>query len=436
MIILLRTIKLSIKSLLLHPMRSILTILGIFIGVSSVIWLLAIGEGIGNQAQKQIAGLGAKNIIIRTIKPTGDKAQGSKYGLTRQDFERIVKTIPTLKKAIPIRILRKELRFQTRKIEGRLVGCSPEYSETSRLKILSGRFINALDMKSERNICAIAFEVADKLFPLGNALGNTLLIGNEYYRIIGVLQKRQASAGIGGSLAAEDYSSDAYIPIRTLWRRSGDTEVIQKPGSFQHEVVELNQITVQVDTQEHVMESAEIIRDTLKPFHLHEDYKITVPLELLEQARTMKLMFILFLGMIAAISLVVGGIGIMNIMLATVTERTREVGIRRALGAKRKDITRQFLIETMVLSIAGGLCGILGGVFCAPIVVACRNLLFRIYPEKMNSLPQVIQEVQPELVGWSIPLAFVISVVVGIVFGVYPAMRAARLDPIEALRHE
>ena len=163
---------------------------------------------------------------------------------------------------------------------------------------------------------------------------------------------------------------------------------------------------------------------------------MTVPLELLQQAQTTRLMFIMFLGLIAAISLVVGGIGIMNIMLATVTERTREIGIRRALGAKRQDITRQFLIESTVLSLAGGLSGVIGGLFCRPLTLFMRDQLERWFPDQMATLPDLIRTMEPQLVSWSIPLAFVISLAVGIVFGVYPALRAAQLDPIEALRHE
>jgi putative ABC transport system permease protein len=174
----------------------------------------------------------------------------------------------------------------------------------------------------------------------------------------------------------------------------------------------------------------------LAQYHKEKDYAVTVPLELLEQARTTRMMFILFMGLIAAISLVVGGIGIMNIMLATVTERTREIGIRRALGAKRRDITRQFLAETVALSVVGGLTGILGGLTCGPLTGWARFGLESFVPEVMADLPDVIRTVTPEIVPWSIPLAFGISVGVGVIFGIYPAIRAAHMDPIEALRHE
>ena len=431
-----RTIRLSIKSLLLHPLRSSLTVLGIFIGVCSVIWLLALGEGIGTAAQEQIASLGAQNIIVRTIKPSSDEFEDGGYGLTRADYVRLIATIPTIDEALPIREVGREFRNQTRHFEGRLVGCSPEYATVTRLELDRGRFLTGVDLKQERNLCVLAAESAQRLFPFENPLGESIMVGRNFYTVVGVLKPRAPSAGIGGSFAAEDYSLDIYIPITTMWRRDGDMAIVTKPGTFQRDLFELSQITLRVDDRENVLATADVIRDTISADHTMRDFGMTVPLELLQQAHTTRLMFILFLGLIAAISLVVGGIGIMNIMLATVTERTREIGIRRALGAKRRYIVGQYVGASVVLSVVGGLFGILGGVFCRPLSVAIRGELYRQFPKMMNDLPELIRTVEPILVSWSVPLAFAISVGVGVVFGVYPAMRAAQLDPIEALRHE
>ena len=431
-----RTLQLSVKSLWMHPLRSALTVLGIFIGVSSVIWLLALGEGISRAAQEQISSLGALNILIRSVKPSGDEARDAGYGLTRADYVWMVSTLsPTITRTIPMRIIPAvEFHNKNRKLEGRLVGTTPDYADVTRLKVDRGRFLS--DADGDRNYCVLAAEVADTLFPYGEPIGQAVQVGKSFYTVVGVMRPRTASAGIGGSLAAESFSSDVYVPIRTLWIREGDMIISIKPGQFQRDITEVTQITAQVKDRDWVMPTADVVRNTLKDRHTMPDFSVVVPLELLEQARTTQLMFIVFLGLIAAISLAVGGIGIMNIMLATVVERTREVGIRRALGAKKRDITRQFLAESVVLSVLGGLLGILGGAFCRPLTLVARSALFHWFPQQMATVPKLIQEMEPALIPWSIPLAFAISVLVGVVFGVYPAARAASLDPIEALRHE
>jgi ABC-type antimicrobial peptide transport system permease subunit len=197
----------------------------------------------------------------------------------------------------------------------------------------------------------------------------------------------------------------------------------------------VSKVTLSLRDTSEVLETAEIVRRTLARTHTKQDYMVTVPLELLEQARNTRLMFIAMMGLVAAISLLVGGIGIMNIMLATVTERTREIGIRRAIGARQADITRQFLVETVVLSIGGGLTGILGGLACSPVFGVTMRFARGAFPKAMAALPEVVRTMHPIIVPWSLPVAFGISVAIGIVFGLYPARKAAQMNPIEALRH-
>jgi putative ABC transport system permease protein len=434
-------LRLGIGSLLLHKLRSALAILGILIGVTAVIWLVAMGEGVSYQAQQQIKDLGATSIIVRSIKPPAEKNRGSdtfvlNYGLLRDDYQRIMANIPTIRQAVPMREVRRNVENLDRVVDAKLIGCTPEYQAINHLRIERGRALSDYDLKQVENVAVLAHDVAAVLFPIEDPIGRAVRIDNDFYVVIGVTAERTASAAIGGSLEARDYNRDVYIPLRTFRSRIGDMVFTERSGSAEAENLQLSQITAIVGEMDQVDETADIIRALLAKYHKTPDYSVVVPKELLQQAETLRAMFNILLLLIAGISLLVGGIGIMNIMLATVTERTREIGIRRALGATRRDITQQFLWETVVLSGTGGLLGILFGFLCKPTVSGVQWSVATFFPKVAASLPANIKNLEPRIAPWSIVVALVISVGVGIVFGLYPARRAANMDPIEALRHE
>jgi putative ABC transport system permease protein len=419
-----RSLKLGMKSLLLHKLRSGLTVLGIVFGVGAVIAMLAVGEGSSRESQDRIRALGATNIIIRSVKPSeetqsagGRQARILNYGLKYSDYDRIIATVPTIKKALPIRELRKEIRRLNYAIDGRVVGTTADYADFNRLDMERGRFLTESDNERYMNYAVLANETANKLFPFEDPIGQSVKLGTDYYTIVGVTKTRASSAGIGGSLAAQDFNKDVYIPLNTCRLRFGERIIDRRSGQMSAEETQLSQITIQVGDTSEVLPSASVIEEAYAKYHPKKDVEKTVPLELLQEAQRLARQWSFVLGTIASISLLVGGIGIMNIMLATVTERTREIGIRRALGAKRRDIVEQFLIESIVLSGVGGLLGVALGVALPIIITSFANM-------------------KAIITGSSVLLAFCISVGVGVLFGLYPARRAALMDPIEALRHE
>lgn len=446
-----RAVRLAMKSLLLHKLRSGLTMLGIVFGVFSVIAMLAIGEGASAQAQQQVLALGATNIIIVTIKPPADSMpQGGggrgrgmmvpQYGLLRSDYDLLTKTLSTITGAVRMREIVSEARYLQKTLNVRLVGCTTEYSDMNHLSLLRGRFITDEDEAEVANVAVLGSETAATMFPFEDPIDQSIQVRNQRYKIVGVMRTRTSSAAIGGSLSGQDYNKDVYIPLSTFRSRIGDIVFTRMSGTFSAEQVELNQITLKVKSREDVVPTAEVVKESLKRSHAGKaDYDVIVPLELLKQADQIRQIFNIVLGSIAAISLVVGGIGIMNIMLATVTERTREIGIRRALGARQRDIINQFLTETIVLAGSGGLIGIILGLATPMAFQGIKYTVHNFILDRSSGespMAKIFSEMEPRIAFWSLPVAFGISVGIGIIFGIYPARSAARMDPIEALRHE
>jgi putative ABC transport system permease protein len=408
--------------------------------VASVVWLLAISEGISAAAQEQIKDLGVTNIILRSVFPDNDSAENNEfwipYGITRSDYDALMQTIPTIDRALRIREVNREAYYRSHSLNARLVGCTPEYADMMHLEIDRGHFLTEMNLDNNDNVCVLGAGAVRKFFPLSDPVGEAIRIREMSYLVVGTMKPRLPMAGIAGSLSSTDFSDDVYIPITTFWRRIGDRTLIISAGQRSGQQIQISQITFQVKSAEDVVRTAKAIENTMERLHKERDFAVITPLELLEQARTTKIMFMVFMGLIAFISLVVGGIGIMNIMLATITERTREIGIRRALGAKQSDIVWHFLVEVTVMTTLGGMLGILGGLGCPFLVVQLRRFLETTSPAVMAGLPEVVQTANPVVLPWSIALAFGISVAIGIAAGLYPAIRAATMDPVVALRHE
>lgn len=415
-----RNILSGIENLLLHKLRSLLTTLGIVFGVGSVVAMLAVGEGASAQALEQILKLGSTNILISSVKSVEEESTSttrshmSIYGLTYEDYARVAESFSTIKQAVPVKLIRKESRLGERALELRVVGTTAAWFQLVPRDTIAGRVLVDEDEERQAAVAVLTEFGARKLLAAEHTIGQSIRIGRDVFEVVGIVK---SEGGQAGNIQIPDKQVDVYIPIDVMANYFGDITTRRTAGSREREMVQLHQIIVEVDDTEHVESTAKAIEEMIKRFHKKKDYDVSVPWVLLRQAEATKRTFNIVLGSIAGISLLVGGIGIMNIMLATVTERTREIGIRRAIGAKRKQIISQFLIETSVLSTIGGLIGIGVGVLI-PLLIT-----------HFAGMPTVITLA-------SILLPLFISAGVGIIFGLYPAMRAANVDPIVALRHE
>lgn len=417
----------GIKSIYSHGLRSMLTVLGIVIGVAAVIAMLAVSEGASFEAQQQFRELGATNILLKSVKPAEVEESTSRgfgppqaimYGLTHSDIETIRDTIPGVTNVIASRIVKKNVWNLGLSMNTDVVGTSVDYPDSRNYNLRVGRFFSETEVRDHANVVVLSDEVANILFPIDNPLGQSVKIDSDYYNIVGVMES-EGFSNLGQNQAGSSNAAPSriFIPFTASRSRFGETTTRQTAGGMESETVELHEAIIQVDNQETVIEVGEIIEQILGRRHRDVDYAIEIPLALLRQAEASALRDQIVAGAIAGISLLVGGIGIMNIMLASVTERTREIGIRRALGAKKKDIIAQFLIEAVILSGVGGMIGVVLGVII-PFIIS-----------SFWGMTTIVTAIAPIL-------AFSISAMIGVIFGIYPSMRAADMDPVEALRHE
>ncbi len=438
-------IRLGLGNLRLHMLRSILTSLGIILGVAAVIVMVSIGEGNKQAALRDIQALGATNIILRSTQPpeaqsfgTEERSFIAQYGIGRADLRRLRHFLPDAAYVVPLKSVGSEISYRSRRTLSQAFGTTPELRKVANLRLEPrGRYLTEADLETRALVAVIGSEIAKQFFPLQDPLGAQFRIDQRVFRVIGVLRPIGLAGGTGSALVGRDLNRDVHIPMSTAEIEFGDIIMRRQSGSFSGEQVELSEIYITAASTETVLNTADRVSRIIETDRHHaelNDVEIIVPWELLENAKKTALVWNIVLISIAAISLLVGGIGIMNIMLASVTERTREIGIRRALGATRRHIVAQFLVETGSLTAVGGMVGIVLGVAVSIGVQQVLPLVLRL--PIVRGFIDTDVTVETQLTAWSIIVAFVVAAAVGLIFGIYPAVIASRQDPIVALRHD
>ncbi len=404
--------RVGLRSIQAHKLRSALTMLGVIFGVAAVVSMLAIAGGARREAVEQIRLLGTNNIRVSQRNLAGkareEAEQKGSEGLSIADAARIRASIPDLAGIAPVRFVAAPVLLRGRESTARVVATNADYATVTDFRAGQGRFLSDLDLADGKRVAVIGAGVVRELFGFQNPLGRRIRIGDDHYTVVGVMEPKHVREGRASVIRIRDINRDIYVPITTAAARF---PLARAEGA-------IDEMAIRVSDPEQVAPVAAIASRLIRRAH-HDvaDFEVVVPAELLAQAQSTQRVFNVVMGSIAAISLLVGGIGIMNVMLTTVTERTREIGIRRAVGAPRRAILAQFLIETVLISASGGLAGILVGFAMA------RGI--NVFAGWETALSPV-----------STAGAFAISALIGIVFGIYPARRAALMDPIGALRFE
>jgi len=443
-------INIAIEAVIANKFRSILTALGIIFGVAAVIAMLAIGNGAQQEILDQIKLVGVNNIIIAPVfEKTGQleqdaengKEAAKKYspGLTLKDAQSIELIIPTVEKVSPEVIYETFIIKDGVRRSAKLSGVSPDFFEVFNLELTEGYFFNKNQLEMGSPVCIIGPAIKSKFFPQENPIGKYIKCGHVWLKVIGVLESRAVSANVSEDLGISEYNVNIYAPIQTVLLRFRDRSIVNAQsiegssgvffggdfavsyrgaGGDESNNNQIDKIVVQVSETELLIPTTNAIRKMLERRHMGvEDFEIKVPELLLKQEQRTKDIFNIVLGAIASISLIVGGIGIMNIMLASVMERIREIGVRMATGARKSDIIFQFLSEATLISISGGIIGIVFGIALAKIIMKATDILTIVSP-------------------LSIFISFGVSATVGILFGFMPARKAAQQNPVESLRHD
>jgi putative ABC transport system permease protein len=403
------TLNSALLNLATHKMRTALTMLGMIFGVGAVIAMLSIGAGGEQKALETIGRLGLRNVIVRAkeVKPEERQELRKKsLGVSVRDGEAIAEAVPDVERVMPrVEVKPYKIIAPGAKAKAKVFGVASRYRDIASVSLSEGRFFDALDERDHGQVAVIGQEVRRKLFGYGPAVGKLLKVNDVWLEVIGILAGESPG---GGDAAVGSNSAEIWIPVSTAMRKF-DRDPLDAP---------VDELIVTVKDGVSTRRTADLMKPLLDRLHGGaDDYEIVVPEALLEQRRQTQRIFNIVMGSIAGISLLVGGIGIMNIMLASVLERTREIGVRRAIGATRRDIRSQFVIESFAISVIGGVCGIVIGIVLARLVAAYAGW------------PTVIT-------FSSLVMSTGVSMAVGLVSGIYPATRAAELDPIEALRYE
>jgi len=410
-----RDAELAMQNLLLHGLRSLLTMLGMIFGVAAVVAMLSIGAGARQKVMALIEQMGVHNLIVEA-KETLEWQAHSKVrkispGLTLEDYRVIRDDLDNIAASTPRKRLTPSKTIPKSQQDIPVVyGVNSTYQQIAGLHLLNGRFFDQTDEDRGAAVCVLGAAARWNLFGSSNPVGQYVKVNEQWFWVIGVVSPQLSSQSEMAGIPASDVNNNIYIPLSSAFLRLED--------SYSDVRDEIDGIYLNLNEKADISEASQVVRAILdSSHHGADDFSIVVPAELLAEQKRTEHLFTTVMVAIASISLVVGGIGIMNIMLTSILERTREIGLRRAVGARQSDIVRQFVVEAMMISFAGGTIGVIFGFFISRMIAW--------------------------LAGWStivtfssIALAFLVSISVGLVFGIYPATKAARLDPVEAIRYE